>query len=95
MIDNEIALYYLAFINILSGLLFALDKSAARNGRKRISERTLHWLELAGGVFLNLILMYILRHKNKKFSYWIWTWIIMAGWGSVIIIFRHLINYSL
>jgi len=92
MIENEIALYYLAFINTLSGMLFAIDKSAAQNGRKRISERTLHWLELAGGAFLNLVLMYTLRHKNKKFSYWIWTWVIMTGWVSVIIIFKNIID---
>lgn len=72
--------YYLGSVNVISGLLFAYDKNAANNNRQRIPERTLHLLEILGGVFANLLLMYTLRHKNRKFSYWAWTWVVILGW---------------
>jgi len=78
---------YFVFINLLSGFIFAYDKNAAIRGRRRIPERTLHILELLGGVFANLLLMYTLHHKNRKFSYWAWTWMIMIGWLSVTYVF--------
>ena len=55
-------------------------KIAAAKKRRRISELTLHLFEIAGGVFFNLILMYFIHHKNRKFSYWIWTWFILIIW---------------
>jgi len=73
-------LAYLTFINLVSGIIFAYDKSAAARKRQRIPELTLHFLELLGGAFVNLVLMYTLRHKNRKFSYWVWTWILMFCW---------------
>jgi len=71
---------YLGIVNIISGIFFAYDKNTAKNNRQRIPERTLHLLEILGGAFANLLLMYTLRHKNKKFSYWVWTWLVMIGW---------------
>lgn len=82
--------YYIGIINLLSGLIFTFDKHAAIKGRRRIPERTLHLFEIIGGVFANLFLMYTLHHKNRKFSYWIWTWLIMTGWLILIItMFRN------
>lgn len=79
----EIALYLLT-INFVSGILFAYDKQAAKKNKLRIPEITLHVLELLGGVFTTILLMYILRHKNRKFSYWVWTWMLMSGWLIII-----------
>ena len=84
----KLALAYLAFISLISGFVFSIDKNAAIKGRRRIPERTLHILEMLGGVFANLLLMYTLHHKNRKFSYWIWTWLVLIGWvaiGSIVI----------
>lgn len=78
--------YYFGLINLISGLIFAFDKQAAIKGRRRTPERTLHLLEIMGGVFANILLMYTLRHKNRKFSYWGWTLLVMIGW---IIIVSH------
>jgi uncharacterized membrane protein YsdA (DUF1294 family) len=80
------ALYFIC-INIISGIVFAYDKSAAIRKRQRVPETTLHFLELLGGTFANLLLIYTLRHKNRKFSYWVWTWILGIGW--VIIYSSH------
>jgi uncharacterized membrane protein YsdA (DUF1294 family) len=88
MNNNLIGIYFAA-INLLSGILFAYDKNAAKNNRQRIPERTLHLLEILGGAFANLVLMYTLRHKNKKFSYWVWTWLVLIGWIGVLIGFQH------
>jgi len=82
---NYVYWYYIGIINLLSGLIFAFDKQAAIKGRRRIPERALHLLEALGGVIVNLLLMYSLRHKNRKFSYWIWTWLILIGWIAAII----------
>ena len=81
---------YLLFINLISGIIFVYDKHAARKNSRRIPELTLHLLEILGGVFANFLLMYFLRHKNQKFSYWVWTWIVMIGW--MIVVFLAILN---
>lgn len=48
---------------------FTLDKRAARLGRRRIPERTLHTLELLGGWPGALLGMRLVRHKRRKGSY--------------------------
>jgi len=75
---------YLGIINFISGFFFYIDKKAAIKDRARIPEKTLHMFELIGGVFANIVLIYLIRHKNQKFSYWIWTWIIFIAWGCLI-----------
>lgn len=89
---------YLIIINLISGTLFAYDKRAAIKGLRRTPERFLHLLEILGGVFTILALIYTLRHKNKKVSYWLWTWFIAINW--IIILLTQLsdlmnqINYT-
>ena len=76
---------YLIFINLLSGIIFAFDKNKAINRHRRIPEQTLHLFEFFGGVFANILLMYALRHKNHKFSYWVWTWLVGIVWILVLL----------
>jgi uncharacterized membrane protein YsdA (DUF1294 family) len=47
-------------------LAYAVDKSAARAGRWRTSEQTLHLLALLGGWPGALIAQNLLRHKSQK-----------------------------
>jgi len=84
MNNNLIGLYLLS-INLLSGLVFSIDKNAAKKGRRRIPERTLHLLEILGGVFANIFLMFTIRHRNRKFSYWGWTMLVLIGWVIMLI----------
>lgn len=61
----EALLGYLA-VSALAFGFYALDKSAARKGRWRISERTLHLLGLAGGWPGAYYARHRLRHKSSK-----------------------------
>jgi uncharacterized membrane protein YsdA (DUF1294 family) len=75
---------YFFIVNILSGILFSYDKYSARRNKKRIPELTLHFFELLGGAPVNVVLMYAIHHKNKKVSYWIWTWGMLILWIYII-----------
>ena len=61
---------YLVFINILTFLLYGIDKRKARRGKWRIPEETLIWLAVVGGSMGALLGMYLFRHKtkHKKFT---------------------------
>ena len=78
--SNQLLFIYLIIINAAGAAIFSFDKRAAIKGRRRIPERTLHLLELTGGVFSIWPLMYILRHKNRKFSYFAITYLVLSGW---------------
>lgn len=77
--------FYLIFINLVSGIIFSNDKQEAKKNRRRIPERNLHFMEVLGGVFVIFLLMYILRHKYRKFRYWVWTWLVLIGWVTLLI----------
>ena len=61
---------YLLGINVLTFLIYAIDKWKARRGKWRIPEDTLIWLAIAGGSVGALLGMYFFRHKtqHKKFT---------------------------
>jgi uncharacterized membrane protein YsdA (DUF1294 family) len=65
--------------------VFAFDKWRARREGRRVPERTLHILSLLGGVPGALAAMPMLRHKNRKPSFWLVTAAIAllhaAAWG--------------
>ena len=81
-------LIYLIAINALSGITFLLDKHAAIKNHRRIPERTLHILEMVGGVFAIFLLMYGLHHKSRKFGYYWVTWAGIIGWGIFLILIK-------
>ncbi len=75
-------------INALSAIVFYSDKRKAINKKIRTSEAKLHLLELFGGVFVILPMLYLIRHKNRKLEYFVLTYLIFLGWilGSVFIL---------
>jgi uncharacterized membrane protein YsdA (DUF1294 family) len=77
---------YLGIINLVSVFIFIADRKAARRKRFRVPERILHLLEFMGGVFSIFIFMYILPHKNRKASYFMWTWLIFVWWSIILVI---------
>ena len=74
----EVAGFYLV-ASVVAFLAYALDKSAARNGRWRTKESTLHFLALAGGWPGALAAQRLLRHKSSKRSFQ------AAFWATVIL----------
>jgi len=71
---------YLLVASLIASLVFIYDKNAAISAKRRIPERTLHLLELFGGVFAVVVLMYLIRHKNRKSSYYFVTYLILILW---------------
>ncbi len=59
-------IYYLIGVNLLTFLVFGLDKLKARKRKWRIPEATLIWLSIAGGSAGALLGMYLFRHKTQK-----------------------------
>lgn len=56
---------YLVLVNILTMMVFALDKWRARQSRWRIPENTLLGLVLGGGSLGGLAGMFLFRHKTR------------------------------
>ncbi|HUT40144.1 MAG TPA: cold shock and DUF1294 domain-containing protein [Gammaproteobacteria bacterium] len=65
--DWMLALY--VFASLITFLVYALDKTAARKGAWRTQESTLHLLALAGGWPGALVAQQQLRHKSRKRSF--------------------------
>ncbi len=57
---------YLLVINLITFLVFGLDKYKAIHHQFRISVKTLMCLALVGGSAGGLLGMYIFRHKTRK-----------------------------
>ncbi|MDD2192232.1 MAG: DUF1294 domain-containing protein [Bacteroidales bacterium] len=71
---------YIIVINVISVLTFSIDKSQAKNNKRRVPEKVLHILELMGGVFGIIVSMYLIHHKSSKWQYYIITYIILLAW---------------
>jgi uncharacterized membrane protein YsdA (DUF1294 family) len=53
-------------MSVVTFIVYAVDKSAAARGGGRVSERSLHVLELLGGWPGAFVAMSLLRHKRRK-----------------------------
>lgn len=63
---NNLILIYIAVINIITFILFGMDKSKAIKHKRRIRESTLLGLSFFGGAAGGLLGMYVFRHKTRK-----------------------------
>lgn len=64
--ENKTIFIYFIVINLVTFVLFAVDKYNAVTHRSRIRIVTLLTLSFMGGTIGGLLAMYILRHKTKK-----------------------------
>ncbi|MGX8713211.1 MAG: DUF1294 domain-containing protein [bacterium] len=64
-------LYYFLAINLLTFVLYGIDKYKAKHNRWRIPELVLLWLAVLGGSPAALVAMHLFHHKtlHKKFRY--------------------------
>lgn len=62
---EKIPYIYFAIISLVSIIVTCHDKTAARKGRRRVPEKTLFLLSLAGGSVATYFTMKIIRHKTK------------------------------
>lgn len=58
-----------ALLSVVTFVVYAADKSAARRGARRVPESTLHLLSLLGGWPGALVAQQVLRHKTRKQSF--------------------------
>jgi uncharacterized membrane protein YsdA (DUF1294 family)/cold shock CspA family protein len=73
-----VLLIYLG-LSLVAFILYAVDKSAAKSGRRRTPENTLHFFSLAGGWPGALVAQQLLRHKTSKQSF------VYAYWFTVLV----------
>ncbi|MCK5666260.1 MAG: DUF1294 domain-containing protein [Thiotrichaceae bacterium] len=68
-----ISFYFIA--SLMTFIVYAMDKSAAKKGHWRVKERTLHLLSFVGGWPGALIAQKILRHKSIKQPFRSFFWL--------------------
>ena len=68
---TEALLYYIIGVNVLTFLVYGIDKLKAKKGKWRISEATLLLLAIIGGSVGAWLGMKVWHHKtmHKKFKY--------------------------
>ena len=79
-------LAYLVAINVITGAMYAWDKRQSRRpGARRVRERTLWILCLAGGVVGAWVVFFGLRHKTLHRSFWIVQSVATVLWAVIVV----------
>lgn len=68
-----------ALLSVLLFVVYGADKSAARQGKRRTPEATLHFLALMGGWPGALAAQRVFRHKTRKRPFQ------AIFWGTVVL----------
>jgi len=61
--------------SVIAFIAYAIDKSAARNERRRTPEQRLHMFSVIGGWPGALLAQRLLRHKSSKMSFQVTFWV--------------------
>lgn len=85
---TEYIIIYAIGINILTFMVYGWDKSKARRGSWRISERKLIGLAVIGGSIGALAGMYLFHHKTKHIKFVIGVPLILVLHVTGVILFR-------
>ncbi len=76
-------LVYIFIINLIAFAAYGIDKAKARNGTRRIPEKTLIGLAAFGGAIGALIGMLAFRHKTRKIKFTITVPVFTVLWTAV------------
>jgi len=74
-----VVLWAYVVASVAAFVAYAVDKSAAGGGRRRVSESTLHLLAGLGGWPGALVAQRVLRHKTRKLGFQIVFWLAVAA----------------
>lgn len=80
-------IYYLLTINIITFIIYGIDKYKSIKHKYRISESTLIILAILGGALGALSGIIIFHHKTKKKKFIITIPIILLIWVYILIYF--------
>ena len=83
--DISVGGLYFIVINLLTFLLYGLDKYKAIRQEWRIPERALLLMAFVGGAFGALAAMRIFRHKTRKGRFKLMIPLFCLLWGYVIV----------
>jgi cold-shock domain protein len=83
--DISVGGLYFIVINLLTFLLYGLDKYKAIRQEWRIPERALLLMAFVGGAFGALSAMRIFRHKTRKGRFRLMIPLFCLLWGYVIV----------
>lgn len=79
---------YLIIINIITFVVYAVDKYKAINNHKRISELTLFLLGFIGGPLGAFLAMFLFRHKTRKLRFYFLNILYIVIW--ILLLWRFL-----
>lgn len=90
MLPRRLLLIYIVLINLITFVLYGIDKSRARRGggggrRQRIAEVRLHKLALLGGSIGALLGQKFFRHKVRKLKFQAIYWATVVLQGGLIL----------
>ena len=78
---------YLFVVNLISLIIYIVDKYKAGRSDNRIRESYLFFFSFIGGVIGSFIGMIMFRHKTKKKKFWILNVLFMLMWCYIIYMF--------
>ena len=82
-------------VSVATFAAYGYDKRRAKVGGWRLTERTLHWMELAGGWPGAMVAQRRFKHKRRKGEYMLVFRLIVAlhavAWGLVLVVWWKLL----
>lgn len=90
MLSIELFIYYLLAINILTFVMYGMDKLRAKRGWWRTPESTLLLLAFIGGSIGAWLGMIVWRHKTRHWKFRIGVPLILIIHISLILLILHL-----
>jgi len=85
VIPPQLVLGWLLAVNVVTAGAYAYDKLAAPRGGRRIRERTLWLLCLAGGVAGAWLVFFGMRHKTLHRSFWVVQSLATVLWVALVL----------